>query len=67
MTLNFTRMHSSRMRTARFSCRPGGVCVGVGMFAQGRVCWVGVGGSASGGVCLGIVHPPVNRMTDIQV
>ena len=40
---NFTRMHPSRMRTARFSGHPGG----------GGVCLGGWCLPGSGGICLG--------------
>ena len=60
-----TRMHSSRMRTACFSGRLGGVCLG-GVFLGG-VCLEGVclEGCQPEGVCLGgsaqEVHPPGSR------
>ena len=47
-----TRMHSSRMRTARFSCHLGGGCLpkrGGGLSAQGGVCLEGC--LPRGGVC----------------
>ena len=63
------RIHFSRMRTARFSCRLGGVYVGVS--APGSVCPDGC--LPRGTSALGVytpcplhagIHPPMNRITD---
>ena len=61
---NITRMHSSRMRTARCSGRlpkEGGVCPGWCLPRGGEGEGVGHGGVCPGGGAGR--HPPVNRMT----
>ena len=69
-----TRLHSSRMRTARaltvspsMLCARGGCMVGGWVGAWSRGGWVhGPGGGGCGGIpaCTEADSPPVNRMTD---
>ena len=59
-----TRMHPSRMRTARSLTACRSICGGGGVGVHGRGDMHGRGCVWKGGVPRGHAWPPVNRMTD---